>query len=52
MLKISWISQKKDGEASEDDIKRAEKSLDEITNKGVHAIDDILKHKEAELLEV
>ena len=43
---------KKDGEASEDDIKRAEKSLDEITNKGVHAIDDILKHKEAELLEV
>ena len=43
---------KKDGEASDDDIKRAEKSLDEITNKGVHAIDDILKHKEAELLEV
>ena len=30
---------KKDGEASEDDIKRAEKSLDEITNKGVHAIE-------------
>ena len=43
---------KKDGEASEDDVKRAEKSLDEITNKGVHSIDEILKHKEAELLEV
>ena len=29
-----------------------EKALDEITNKGVHGIDDVLKHKESELLEV
>ena len=43
---------KKDGAASEDEVKRAEKALDEITNKGVHAIDDVLKHKESELLEV
>ena len=42
---------KKDGAASEDEVKRAEKALDEITNKGVHAIDDVLKHKESELLE-
>ena len=43
---------KKDGDVSEDDVKRAEKALDEITNKGVHGIDDVLKHKESELLEV
>jgi ribosome recycling factor len=43
---------KKDGDVSQDDVKRAEKALDEITNKGVHAIDDVLKHKESELLEV
>ncbi len=43
---------KKDGDASEDDVKRAEKALDDITNKGVQAIDEVLKHKESELLEV
>lgn len=43
---------KKDGEAGEDDIARAEKHLDELTKKHESHIDDILKHKEAELLEV
>ncbi|MEY2634157.1 MAG: hypothetical protein RIS75_97 [Actinomycetota bacterium] len=42
----------KDGEAGEDDVRRAEKSLDDVTSKHVAAIDDVLKHKEAELLEV
>jgi ribosome recycling factor len=42
----------KDGEAGEDDVRRAEKHLDEITHKHVEHIDEILKHKEAELLEV
>jgi ribosome recycling factor len=42
----------KDGQAGEDDVRRAEKALDEATNKQVAHIDDILKHKEAELLEV
>ena len=42
----------KDGDAGEDDVKRAEKHLDEITNKHVAHIDDMLKHKESELLEV
>jgi ribosome recycling factor len=42
----------KDGEAGEDDVRRAEKNLDEITHKYVAQIDDLLKHKEAELLEV
>ncbi len=42
----------KDGDAGEDDIRRAEKQLDEVTNKHAATIDDILKHKEAELLEV
>ena len=42
----------KDGEAGEDDVRRAEKHLDELTHKRVDHIDEILKHKEAELLEV
>ena len=42
----------KDGDAGEDDIRRAEKQLDEVTNKHAATIDDILKHKETELLEV
>ncbi len=42
----------KDGEAGEDDVRRAEKHLDELTSKHVAHVDDLLKHKEAELLEV
>ena len=43
---------KKDGQAGDDDIARAEKELDTITKNHVDAIDDALKRKEAELLEV
>lgn len=42
----------KDGEAGEDDVARAEKELDKTTGKYVTAIDELVKHKEAELLEV
>jgi ribosome recycling factor len=42
----------RDGEAGEDEARRAEKELDEITHRYVAAIDDLLSHKEAELLEV
>ena len=42
----------KDGEASEDDVYRAEKQLDELTKSHVDAIDAVLEHKESELLEV
>ena len=42
----------KDGEAGEDEVRRAEKHLDDVTHKYVAQIDDLLKHKEAELLEV
>jgi ribosome recycling factor len=42
----------KDGEAGEDDVHRAEKELDELTHRYVGQIDDILRHKEIELLEV
>jgi len=42
----------KDGEAGEDEVRRAEKELDELTQKHVAKIDELLKHKEAELLEV
>jgi ribosome recycling factor len=43
---------KKDGQAGDDDIARAEKELDAMTKTHVDAIDDALKRKEAELLEV
>jgi ribosome recycling factor len=42
----------KDGEAGEDDGRRAEKELDDTTHKYVAVVDELLKHKEAELLEV
>ena len=42
----------KDGDVGKDDVTGAEKRLDGITKKHVDAIDDMLKHKEAELLEV
>jgi ribosome recycling factor len=42
----------KDGEAGEDEGRRAEKELDDLTHRFVTHIDEILKHKEAELLEV
>lgn len=41
-----------EGEVSEDDIHRAEKELQELTDKYVERIDELLAHKEAELLEV
>ena len=42
----------KDGETGEDEGNRAEKELDAITKKHIEQIDDLLKRKEAELLEV
>jgi ribosome recycling factor len=42
----------KDGEAGEDEVRRAEKELDDLTHKYVAHIDEIMKHKETELLEV
>ncbi|HSE10138.1 MAG TPA: ribosome recycling factor [Nocardioidaceae bacterium] len=42
----------KDGEVGKDDVTGAEKRLDGVTKKHTDAIDEMLKHKEAELLEV
>ncbi len=42
----------KDGEAGEDEVTRAEKELEQVTKRHVDVIDDLLKHKEHELLEV
>jgi ribosome recycling factor len=42
----------KDGEVGKDDITGAEKRLDGLTKKHTDAIDDLLRHKESELLEV
>ena len=42
----------KDGEAGKDEIARYEKDLEKVTTEHVNEIDKLLKHKEAELLEV
>lgn len=42
----------KDGDVGKDDVARGEKSLQDITDKAVAHIDEMLKHKETELLEV
>ncbi len=43
---------KKDGEAGEDEVARAEKDLDKTTHQYTKKIDELVKHKEGELLEV
>jgi ribosome recycling factor len=50
--KQSLDRMEKDGEVGKDDVTGAEKRLDGLTKKHVDAIDDLLKHKEGELLEV
>jgi ribosome recycling factor len=42
----------KNGDAGEDEVRRAERELDELTHNHVTQVDELLKHKEAELLEV
>ena len=42
----------KDGEAGEDEVGRAEKELEQLTKRHVDTVDELLKHKESELLEV
>jgi ribosome recycling factor len=43
---------RKDGEAGEDEVGRAEKDLDKTTHQYVSQIEELVKHKEGELLEV
>jgi ribosome recycling factor len=42
----------KEGEAGEDEGNRAEKELEQVTRRHVDVIDELLRHKETELLEV
>jgi ribosome recycling factor len=42
----------REGDVGEDDVARAEKELEKVTHKYVEQVDDALKHKEGELLEV
>jgi ribosome recycling factor len=42
----------KAGDAGEDDVRRAQGELEELTHTYVAQVDELLKHKEAELLEV
>ena len=42
----------KDGEVGEDDASRGEKELEKVTQRHVALVDDLVKHKESELLEV
>ena len=43
---------RKDGEAGDDEVGRAEKDLDKTTQQYVSQIEELVKHKEGELLEV
>jgi ribosome recycling factor len=43
---------KTEGEVGEDEEKRAEAELQKLTDDSVHELDGLLKHKEAEILEV
>lgn len=42
----------KDGEVGEDDVRRAEKELEKLTHAHTDKVDEMLQHKESELLEV
>jgi ribosome recycling factor len=42
----------KNGDAGEDEVRRAERELDDLTHTYVTQVDELLKHKETELLEV
>ncbi len=42
----------RDGQSGEDEVARAEKELEKLTHRFIAAIDELLKHKEDELLEV
>jgi ribosome recycling factor len=44
--------EEKNGEVSSDDLHRAEDQVQKVTDDHVHQIDELLKHKEAEILEV
>ncbi len=50
--KVEMEKMQKDGEISEDDLKRSEKELQKITDHYVEEIDKMFGHKEQELLEV
>ena len=51
-VKEALEKMEKDGDISKDDLARAEKELEKITGDHTAKIDELLKHKEAELLEV
>ena len=42
----------RDGEVGEDDVRRAEAELEKVTSRYTHAVDEIVRAKESELLEV
>lgn len=42
----------KDGELSEDQARREQEEVQKLTDKHIQSVDDLLKHKEAEVLEV
>ena len=50
--KVSLDKLVKDGDVGEDDAARGEKELEKVTQRHVATVDEIVKNKEAELLEV
>ena len=42
----------KDGDISEDDARREQDEVQKLTDRFIHQMDELLKHKEAEVMEV
>jgi ribosome recycling factor len=42
----------KDGDLSEDQARREQDEVQKLTDKNIHTVDELLKHKEAEVMEV
>ena len=52
---MEWKKQKnykKDGEMTEDELKKAEDDIQKLTDKGVEEIDQILEKKEKEVMSI
>lgn len=52
MLTIDLKKNKKRKKMSEDDLKFAEDEVQKLTDNHIKLVDDILKHKEVEIMEV
>ena len=46
------LEEQKDGEMTEDELKQAEKQIQELTDKSIEEVDKVLSNKENEILSI